>query len=76
MKLSTRQNRIKKYLKNIFNLSPAGKDPYFSWHPCELCRETLGGDRYDFIGRYFEDNNVKEIIELSCCVDCFEYLFT
>jgi hypothetical protein len=22
-------------------------EPYFSWHPCEACGSTLGGDRYD-----------------------------
>lgn len=70
------QAKINKYLEGIYNLSPTAKEPYFSWSPCECCGSPLGGDRYDFLGRIFEGNDLKEVIELSCCVDCFGYLFT
>ena len=67
--------KIDKYLEGIYNLSPTFAEPYFSWSACECCGSILGGDRYDFIGKLGKTHN-SEIIELSCCVDCFGYLFT
>lgn len=73
--------KIDKYLVGIYNLSPAAKEPYFSWSPCECCGSALGGDRYDFVGITGTKGtsgivHLGEKIELSCCVDCFGYLFT
>ena len=67
--------KINTYLEGIYNLSPTAAESYFSWYPCKCCGNTLGGDRYDFIGRMGKAHD-SEIIELSCCVDCFGYLFT
>lgn len=67
--------RIDGYLKGIYNLSPASEEPYFSRYPCECCNSSLGGDRYDFVGRLGKRHDA-EITELSCCTDCFGYLFT
>lgn len=67
--------KIDEYLEGIYNLSPVAKEPYFSWSVCECCGSTLGGDRYEFTGIVGKIHS-SERIELSCCVDCFGYLFT
>ena len=67
--------KIDKYLEGIYNLSPTAAESYFSWSPCECCGSPLGGNRYDFVGRLGKKHNA-EIVKLSCCVDCFGYLFT
>jgi hypothetical protein len=67
--------KINKYLDGIYNLSPTASESYFSWSSCECCGSTLGGNRYDFTGTVGKAHN-NERIELSCCVDCFGYLFT
>lgn len=66
--------KIDRYLAGIYNLSPTSKEPHFSRCSSECCGSTLGGDRYDFTGRLGKKHDA-EIIELSCCVDCFGYLF-
>ena len=70
-----RMKAIDLYLEGIYNLSPLPKESYFNWQPCECCGSGLGGDRYDFIGKLGQLHD-SEIVEMSCCVDCFEYLFT
>lgn len=69
------KTKIDKYLEGIYNLSPTANEPYFSWHACGCCGSILGGDRYEFIGKLGKTHD-SEIIELSCCVDCYGYLFT
>lgn len=68
------KEKLEKYLDGIYYLSPNATLPYFSSHPCECCGSSLGGNRYDFIGKLGKKHNA-EIIELSCCKDCFNYLF-
>jgi hypothetical protein len=41
----------------------------FSWHRCESCGSSLGGDRYAAHG--FNEN--EEIVHLDVCVDCVMY---
>ena len=67
---------IKVHLAGIVNLSPVVKGPYFSKSPCECCKDELAGDRYDFTGRVKVGDKLKEKVEISCCIDCFGYLFT
>ena len=69
------KDKIEKYLEGIYNLSPNATGSYFSWSPCECCGSILGGDRFDFTGRVGK-KHTDQTIQLSCCVDCFEYLFT
>jgi hypothetical protein len=45
-------------------------ESYFSWHSCECCGDTLGGNRYDCDGY---NSVTKEIEEYSVCEDCVYY---
>lgn len=80
MNMEEYKRRIDVYLEGIYNLSPAAKKPYFSKAPCEYCKSELAGERYEFTGQVsigmLENDVKKEIVELTCCVDCFEYLFS
>ncbi len=78
IKERNRIKKINKYLEGIYNLSPVTnktQEPYFSSKPCECCSSTLGGNRYDFVGKLGKNHDADKI-ELSCCVDCYTYLFT
>lgn len=70
-----RQEKLYEYLMGIYNLSPAAKEPYFSWSPCECCKSQLAGERYEFIGIVGKKHD-GERVEIACCVDCFGYLFS
>jgi len=72
--------KIKRGLKGIYNLSPDYerlgeiKESYFSRLPCDICRSKLAGDRYPAIG-ILGKKLTDPKIELSICIDCYEYLF-
>lgn len=83
MNIEERKRRIYSHLIGIYNLSPKSKEPYFSKAPCECCKSELAGDRYEFTGRVGVEHggtsgyvNLKEKVDLSCCVDCFLWLFS
>ena len=46
-------------------------EPYFSWHPCDCCGSTLGGDREDCVG--YNPTTDKVQGDYSVCVDCIYY---
>lgn len=73
-KAQIKKNRAK-YLYGIYNLSPiTDKSPFFSKTGCLCCGSPLGGDRYIFTGQIREPQ--AQIVQLECCVDCYEYFFT
>lgn len=80
----TSEERIEKiriHLIGVYNLSSLPELPYFDKNPCECCGSPQGGNRYGFKGRVeipkkWGNVEFKEYIEASCCIDCFEYLFT
>jgi hypothetical protein len=43
---------------------------HFSWHSCDTCGSTLGGDRYAAHGR----DKDGAIVHLSICSDCLMYM--
>lgn len=45
-------------------------EPHFSWHACECCGSTLGGDRHPAHGL---DAN-GDLIHFEVCTDCLYYL--
>ena len=45
-------------------------EPYFSWHACECCGGTLGGNRHD-VSAYHPES--KQVLEYSVCEDCVYY---
>jgi len=63
-----------KYLDGIYNLSPIESKLYFSKSPCRCCGSTLEGYRRTFTGTVGKAHNNKRA-KLSCCLDCFSYLF-
>lgn len=67
--------KINACLVGVYNLSPAAKEPYFSKSPCKCCKSTLFGNKYEFTG-IAGTAHTNELVKFSCCVDCFEYLFT
>jgi len=68
--------KISKYLRGVYNLSPVtDKEPYFSKTGCPCCGDSLGGDRYTFTA-IVSKSHAGERIELTCCVDCYTWLFT
>lgn len=46
-------------------------EPYFSWSPCSVCGQHLGGDRYDCDGYNGETGEVEE--HDCVCGDCVYY---
>lgn len=44
-------------------------ESYFSWHNCDSCGSSLGGDRHPAIGRLKHG----ELIDLEICTDCLFY---
>jgi hypothetical protein len=44
-------------------------DPYFSWHPCECCGGTLGGNRIDVLANCGD----SEVREYAICEDCYYF---
>lgn len=40
-------------------------EPHFSWSPCEICGQHLGGNRHP--GHFIESGQVQH---LDCCTDC------
>lgn len=69
-----RQKRIYWHLVGIYNFSPKATEPYFSKTSCECCKSTFGGERYEFTGIVGKAHD-GELVEITCCVDCFMYLF-
>jgi hypothetical protein len=45
-------------------------EPWFSWHPCEMCGCHLGGNREYLFGR--DVNN--EVQQFTICEDCAYYV--
>ena len=70
-----RQKIIDNQLVGLYNFAPLQKEPYFSWSACECCKSKLGGERYVFSATVGKAHN-NEHTEISCCVDCFMYLFS
>ena len=58
-------------IENFEELWSQGKveeSPEFSWHSCELCRSSLGGDRYP---AHAVDKATGDILHFEVCVDCY-----
>lgn len=47
-------------------------EPYFSWHPCDVCASSLGGNRFPVA--IIEPGVGPIADELEACQDCFEKL--
>jgi len=45
-------------------------EPSFSWHACDACGSTLGGDRHPAHGR----TDGGKLLHLSVCSDCLYFL--
>lgn len=45
-------------------------EPFFSWHPCELCGD-VAGNRYCWHGINSDDG---KIVHGDCCEDCMIFL--
>ncbi len=65
--------KIQYSVSAVGNLSPVANDPHFSKAPCRCCDDQLAGNRYEFDAESTDKSN--PIIRMSCCVDCFGYLF-
>ena len=57
-------------LKTAYDAGKIVEEPWFSWHACECCGSSLGGDRYEAHG--LDADN--EIVHFEVCVDCLLYL--
>lgn len=57
------------FISSVYDQDGDHIDPHFSWHPCNCCGSSLGGDRYKITARYLPND---EIVTLSgLCVDCY-----
>ena len=45
-------------------------EPHFSWTNCDICKRSLGGDRYPAHARDRQDN----IVHFAVCCDCYYYI--
>ena len=70
-----REKVIHDHLKGIFNLSPLTETTHFAKTPCDCCGDTLAGERLNIVGMAGRKHTADKV-ELSCCVDCFGWLFT
>jgi len=72
------ENRFADFMERegLSNLSTVSEEdgctePSFSWHPCDCCGRSQGGDRYDCNGY---NSNTREVQDgYSVCVDCVYY---
>ena len=48
-----------------------GSEGHFSWHRCDCCGSTFGGDRHPAHG-WME--NHQELVHLEVCVDCLMFI--
>lgn len=78
MKQKIFENRVERFKKRtgIQNLTPIyeegeANEPYFSWHPCQCCGDTDGGDREDCNG--YNPTKKKICGPYSVCSDCVYY---
>jgi hypothetical protein len=46
-------------------------EPWFSWSPCEICNDPIGGNREYWHGIIAND---RQIVHGSCCEDCIYYI--
>lgn len=58
-------------VEGLANLSTISKEPYFSWRPCDCCKRTLGGNRYDANGYNPVTKEVQDGYRI--CEDCMYY---
>ena len=61
----------------LISLREEDFEPYFSHYACDYCNSSLGGNRYDIVGRLFTAyREVKDwdVWELDVCEDCFTHL--
>lgn len=56
--------------KEGLNNLTSGGEPFFSWHQCECCGSTLGGDRLMASGG---NPTEKQMFEYEICRDCEYY---
>jgi hypothetical protein len=45
-------------------------DPWFSWHPCDMCNSALGGNREYLYARDLHG----DIVQFEICEDCVYYV--
>jgi len=57
-------------LANLTAISEEDSEPYFSWRPCECCKNPLGGMREHCNGYA---PVTKEVKEFRVCIDCVYY---
>jgi hypothetical protein len=66
------KNRVDIFFNNgLINLSTVSQEPFFSWHSCDCCGSSLGGNRYKCNG-YNEKTKEVETYEYVC-EDCVYY---
>lgn len=75
MDMNTKGRTRRIYLIGCYNFVPKATEPYFGKAPCECCKSELAGDRYEFTATVGTAHR-NERVDISCCVDCFMYLFT
>jgi hypothetical protein len=69
-----RTKAIAENMDGLYNFSPLATEPYFSKMACETCGTKLYGNRHDFSATIGKRHDCRRQI-VSCCVDCFMYLF-
>ena len=47
------------------------EEPWFSWHGCDSCGSTYGGDRHPAHGL---DESSGDLLHLTVCTDCLFYI--
>lgn len=57
--------------EGITNLSSTSEEPFFSWHACECCGSSLGGNRENCNGYNPTTKEIKEYEYI--CDDCIYY---
>jgi len=58
--------------EGLANLSSKSSEPFFSWHACECCGDTLGGNREEANGY---NPTTKEVQDYEfICEDCIYYV--
>lgn len=64
--------RVDAYWEGLVVSVDSDADSYFSWHRCESCGSTLGGDRHEVSWFSMDDHAVTG--SGSVCTDCAHYI--
>lgn len=57
---------------DVFLACPENCEGYFTWHSCDVCGSSLGGERHPVV--FYEKGTTVEVGKGDACGDCVVYI--